>query len=218
MSTYRFQFHGQELVARPSGALYWPAQEALVVADMHLGKSGRIARLGGALLPPFESIATLERLNVDLMDSGARRLICLGDSFDDDTARTELGAAEVQLRALCKRHEVIWVSGNHDPAHRGVLGECVDELQISGLALRHIAGVAPDISGHYHPKLRFMGQRRRAFLLGAAHLILPAFGVYTGGLDHDDPAVRHLVPEGIAIVTGKHAHAIPLSPVLQARQ
>ncbi len=218
MSICRFQFHGQDFTARPSGALYWPAQGALMVADLHLGKSERMARRGGALLPPFESLATLERLDAELAASGAQRLICLGDSFDDDMAREGLGAAEDRLRALCQRHAVIWVAGNHDPAPHGLAGVQVDEMHIAGLYLRHIAGEGPDISGHYHPKFRVLGQRRRAFLLGAQHLILPSFGAYTGGLDHDDPALRALVPEGIAIVTGQRAHAIPFKAALQPQR
>ena len=44
MNTYSFTFAGQRLVARPSGALHWPAAGLLCVSDLHLGKSARQAQ------------------------------------------------------------------------------------------------------------------------------------------------------------------------------
>ncbi len=211
MSRCRFRFASQEFVALPSGAMHWPAQDALIVADLHLGKSERMARRGGALLPPYETRATLARLASDLAASGARRLIALGDSFDDDLACAQLGPDLGALQELCAQHHVIWIAGNHDPAPAGLPGEAQPEITLSGIALRHIASAGPDLSGHYHPKLRVAGQRRAAFLVGAAHVILPAYGAYTGGLDAQAPVLRALVPQGIAILTGQAARVVPLN-------
>ena len=61
MSGHRFAFHGMALEALPSGALWWPEGRWLVAADLHLGKSERMARRGGPLLPPYEGLATLAR-------------------------------------------------------------------------------------------------------------------------------------------------------------
>lgn len=210
MTICAFRYQAQDFIARPSGALFWPSQDALIVADLHLGKSARMARRGGALLPPFETRATLERLNAELTASGAARLICVGDSFDDDMAIADLGDARRLIEDMCRRHAALWITGNHDPSPGELPGRIVPEAQIAGLTLRHIAALGPDISGHYHPKLRIAGQRLPAFLIGADHLILPAFGAYTGGLDHDAPALVGLVPEGRAIVTGRAARMVPL--------
>ena len=54
-----FTFCGAHLLALPSGALLWPEQRLLTVSDLHLGKSERIARRSGQLLPPYEVIDTL---------------------------------------------------------------------------------------------------------------------------------------------------------------
>ena len=51
MTHYDFTFHGAALTALASGALYWAAERLLVVSDLHLGKSARMARRGGGLLP-----------------------------------------------------------------------------------------------------------------------------------------------------------------------
>lgn len=197
-------FAGHHFRARPSGALYWPERDSLIVADLHLGKSERMARRGGALLPPYEVAETLARLEAELVATGARRLIALGDSFDDDLAAEALAPALARLGA---GRDILWIAGNHDPRPAGHAMQ--GEASESGLALRHVAGNGPDISGHYHPKLTFMGQRISVFLVGAEHLILPAFGTYTGGLDCAAPVLRALVPQGWAILTGQTARRLP---------
>ena len=85
----------------------------------------------------------------------------------------------------------------------------MDELA-DGLTLRHQAGQGPDVSGHFHPCVRLAGERRRCFLVGRNHLILPAFGAYTGGLAIDSPVLAGLVPQGIAIACGNRALAVPV--------
>lgn len=204
-------FAGMRLVAQPSGALWWPDEGALIVADLHLGKSARMARRGGALLPPFESLDTVARLEAEVARLGPRRLISLGDAFDDDIAAHEI-APEIadRLAALTQRPETIWIAGNHDPVG---LGRAVAEMPLGPFTLRHIAGQGPDISGHFHPKARLARRSYRAFLVGAHHLILPAFGTYTGGLDCDGPELRALVGPGIAVLTGP---GMPMRPLGQS--
>ena len=63
---YPFALGPMRLTALPSGALHWPDQQLLVVSDLHFGKSERMARRGGALLPPYDTRATLERLDRDI--------------------------------------------------------------------------------------------------------------------------------------------------------
>ncbi len=213
MTHLGFQFQGQDFVARASGALFWPVEQALIVADLHLGKSERMARRGGALLPPFETRATLERLSIDLEETRAAHLIALGDTFDDDIAAHSLAS---EITALCARVQVTWIAGNHDPGPADLPGQQAGELHLQGISLRHIAGESFDITGHYHPKIRIAGQRLPVFLIGRQHLILPAYGLYTGGLDWQDPVLQALVPEGRAIVTGPRALMLPLPPPAQA--
>ena len=54
-------FAHHELVLTEGHALYWPAERALLVADLHLEKASFYAR-SGQLLPPYDSRATLERV------------------------------------------------------------------------------------------------------------------------------------------------------------
>ncbi|WP_136684718.1 ligase-associated DNA damage response endonuclease PdeM [Falsirhodobacter xinxiangensis] len=205
-----FTLAGAALVALPSGALWWPDRGILCVSDLHLGKSERLARRGGALLPPYEAQDTLTRLDADLETTGATRVICLGDSFDD--AEAVLGESErLWLLRLMAGRDWIWILGNHDPAPMGLGGAHLAELVIGPLTFRHIAAGGHEVSGHYHPKARLGGTARPCFLLDARHLILPAYGTYTGGLWCHDPALARLMaPGALAILTGKRTFAIPV--------
>lgn len=205
MTSYPFTFAGADFVALRSGALFWPAHSALIAADLHLGKSERMARRGGAMLPPFETQDTLQRLQAVIDATSARRLFLLGDVFDDNLARDALTASDRALwQQIIAETECCVLAGNHDPTS-------LTETTLDGIALRHIAANGPDISGHYHPKARLKNTTRPAFLIGQEHLILPAFGTYTGGLAVTDPVLTALVDHGLIVMIGSNLLAFPFN-------
>ena len=107
---------GARLAARASGALWWPEERLLCVADLHLCKSERLARRGGPLLPPYETAETLERLADEIAALAPAGVVCLGDSFDDGAAGAALDAEDAaRLMALMAGRDWIWIAGNHDP-------------------------------------------------------------------------------------------------------
>ena len=196
-----FSFAGETFEAMPSGALFWRAREALLVADLHLEKASWFARLG-QFLPPYDSHATLTELAAEVERSGASRLYCLGDSFHDAFGCDRLPAnARELLTELTSRLDWTWIVGNHDPGfadHCG--GRIEDEVAIDGIILRHEAvpgETRAEISGHFHPKLRLhlKGRRvsRRCFVRSESKLIMPAFGSLTGGLDAHHPEIMKSV-------------------------
>jgi DNA ligase-associated metallophosphoesterase len=210
---------GAALIARPSGALHWPARDMLVVSDLHLGKAERAARRRGALLPPYETEDTLARLEAEIADCAPAVVVSLGDAFDDMAAAAALEPRHrARLAGLMRGRAWVWVTGNHDPAPTGLGGEAADALEVGPLLLRHIAGdgAGPgEVSGHYHPKaaLSVRGRRvsRPCFVHDGRRLILPAFGTYTGGLGVRDPAVAGLLAPGArAILTGRPMVELPL--------
>ena len=207
-------FHGETLHLRPSGALFWPSRNLLAVSDLHLGKSERLARRGGALLPPYETLATLEKLDRDLDSSGATTVICLGDSFDDTLAADGIDEkSRLWLTRLMAGRDWTWITGNHDPGPIEIGGTHRAELKLQPFTFRHIADPAEraEISGHYHPKARLAGQAKACFLADAARLVLPAYGAYTGGLLANHAALTGLMaPDALAILTGTRALAIPM--------
>lgn len=218
MNDYPFPFHGADLVARASGALWWPDAGLLCVSDLHLGKSERVARRGGTLLPPYEIADTLTRLERELDATGARTVLCLGDSFDDAEAAEALPEAPSRwLGRLIAGRDWYWLEGNHDPAPTALPGSPHASLTRNGLTFRHIATpeAEGEISGHYHPKariaLRGAALARPCFLIDQRRVLLPAFGTYTGGLATTSPALCALMaPSTLAVLTGTFACAIPM--------
>lgn len=193
---YALTFHGETLHCLPSGALFWPTRGLLCVSDLHLGKSERMARRGGPLLPPYETRATLQRLDATLEETGALRVLCLGDSFDDRASLDGLDEADrLWLVRLMAGREWVWIEGNHDAGPMDIAGTHLALWREGPLTFRHSAEAEAtgEVSGHYHPKLRLAGQAFRCFLADADRLILPAFGAYTGGLWCHDPALAALL-------------------------
>ena len=207
-----FSFRSEEmyLVAAAGsrgGAIYWPREKALLVADLHLEKASFYAK-GGQMLPPYDSRETLERLALAVRQTGARRVFALGDNFHDSrgTDRLEPYAAGM-LAALTRTLDWVWITGNHDPelgAEAG--GMRAEELEVAGLVLRHKAregATGPELSGHYHPRLVVSARGRRIARPCAVRsdnrLILPAFGALTGGMDASDPAILSAMQPASAI-------------------
>jgi DNA ligase-associated metallophosphoesterase len=212
-NAHAFALAGQPLFALPSGALWAADERTLVVGDLHFGKSERLARRGGALLPPYETRATLTRLSDDIDACAPARVVALGDSFDDAEAWAGLDEADrMTLARLMAGRAWVWVAGNHDPGPVEAGGTWLAECRLGDLRCRHVATPdRPEISAHYHPKLRLRGVARPCFLIDADRVILPAYGAYTGGMDSLSPPLAGLMGRGaIAVLTGTRALPCPL--------
>ena len=202
------ELHGQTLELDPAGAVFWPRYAMLVVADLHLEKGGAMARRG-SLLPPYDSHATLARLEALVARLRPDTVVSLGDGFHDRRGGSELSPDLFdRLSALTRERRWVWVAGNHDPVVPLALGGAtVPELAVGGLVLRHAPTGAPrELAGHLHPKARLHTRRRnlacRCFAADADRLLLPALGSFTGGLNVLDPAIQRFFP------TGFHAYLL----------
>lgn len=207
-----FSFAHHQFLATAEGALFWPLRNALLLADLHLEKASWFARLG-QFLPPYDSHATLCAIARAIETAGATTVYCLGDSFHDRFGCERLPAdARGLLTDLTGAVDWNWIVGNHDPGFADHCGGClIDEAVIDGLVLRHEAErgeTRPEISGHFHPKLRLQlkgrNVSRRCFVMAESKLIMPAFGALTGGLDAHHPQI-------LGQVGGKAAALVPLS-------
>ncbi|EAQ27892.1 metallophosphoesterase [Erythrobacter sp. NAP1] len=195
-------FAGEELVLTKSNALYWPRERALLVADLHLEKGSWFAS-HGQMLPPYDSRETLERLADTVKATGARRVITLGDNFHDDDGVSRLDPyAAGMLESLTRALDWVWITGNHDEnMHRSFGAQLASEMDVAGIVLRHEARMGetrPELSGHYHPKMRVHVRNRHIARpcgvisrspLSGDRMILPAFGAYTGGMDAGSPEI-----------------------------
>ena len=106
---------GITLAADCAGALYWPEEGLLVVADLHLEKGSSFARRG-QLLPPYDTTETLARLARLIAHYAPRVVITLGDNFHDGGGHARLSPHDrASLTALQRGRDWIWITGNHDP-------------------------------------------------------------------------------------------------------
>ncbi len=182
-----------------SGALVWDEQRLLVVSDLHLEKGSSYASRG-TLLPPFDTAATLRRLAAVVAHYNPRTVIALGDSFHDADAHTRLsGDDRAVIADLQVGRDWIWITGNHDPAPRGIGGEVMDEITVGAVTFRHEpTGACGEIAGHLHPKARVATRartlERRCFVSDGDRAVMPAFGAYAGGLSVRDAAFARLFP------------------------
>ncbi|MCJ7529194.1 MAG: ligase-associated DNA damage response endonuclease PdeM [Methyloceanibacter sp.] len=179
-----------------AGALYWEAEDTLLVADLHLEKGAAYAALG-MLLPPYDTRTTLERLAKVIGAVEPARVVALGDSFHRSESTRTLAADDLAfLLKLQQGREWFWICGNHDPHLPASIGGTVcATLSICGVTLRHEPSEAQpvrEIAGHLHPVARIARRgamiRRRCFATDGNRLVMPAFGAYAGGLNVLDEA------------------------------
>lgn len=183
-----------------SGVLYFPDLRLLCVSDLHLEKGSAFARRG-ALIPPYDTAATLLRLQAAIAEYDPGIVVSLGDSFHDGWGAERLPMAfRERLETLIAGRDWFWISGNHDPdAPAGLPGETVRELAIASLLFRHEpskAAIRGEIAGHLHPCARIVQRgrsvKRRCFAGDGQRMIMPAFGAFTGSLNVLDRAYHGL--------------------------
>ena len=174
------------------GALYWPEERVLVIADLHLEKGSSFARRG-VLLPPYDTAESLARMAGVIARFAPRVVIALGDSYHDKKGSARIASADRSaIVELQRGRDWIWIAGNHDPVPAaGIGGSFGAALAIGALVFRHEpTGAKGEIAGHLHPVARVGGRghmvSRRCFASDGTRLIMPAFGAFAGGLN-----VRH---------------------------
>lgn len=201
---------GAEMLCDWTGCLYWPAENTLIVSDLHLEKGSSYARTG-QFLPPYDTLATLVVLDEQIWHWKPARVIALGDSFHDGKAGDRMDSqALIRLQNLVSRQEWIWISGNHDPEPPGFVGgHSYSDLAIGPLTFRHepVSGAKGEICGHLHPHARIHRRgktvRRRCFAHDGNRLVMPAFGAYTGGLN-----IRHQAFAGLFVEENLRANVL----------
>ena len=188
------------------GSCYHVQSKTLIVADLHLEKA--FSQSSATLLPGYDTIETLDLLTIALDRNPVSHCVLLGDSFHTiEAAQSLADTYKEQLQQLTMGKEFTWVLGNHDP----LLPEFLNGTQslsfnIGKIELRHQIehkGTDKDqppghgqIIAHYHPKaklkLRAGTASGKCFIFDASRMILPAFGVFTGGLNIKDKTIAIL--------------------------
>lgn len=177
-------------------AIYWPAEQTLLIADIHFGKAAAYRRLGQPV-PKGTTETNLRRLDALLAQYPSQKLIFLGDFLHAPEARAPATLARLgEWRARHPQLEITLVRGNHDrragdpPMELGI--EVVPEpLLLGPFALQHEPDPHPThhvLAGHLHPAFRLHGRGRQSlrlpcFCIGERVSLLPAFGSFTGMMD-----------------------------------
>ena len=202
---------GEVLTPDPLGALFWVQREILIVSDLHFEKGTSFARKG-IMLPPFDTRATIMRLEALLNRYKPAKVISLGDAFHDIDAEARIEEEDAaRIETMTGEADWLWILGNHDPEPPArFAGACEYEAQIGPLIFRHEpqAGSARgEICGHLHPCARVATEgralRRRCFAVGEERLVMPALGAFTGGLNILDQAFGEIAPDPVAWVMGE---------------
>lgn len=192
-SHHRVQLAGTELWLLADKAIWWPDQQALLIADIHIGKAATYRALGQPV-PHGTTAVNLQRLDALLQHFDCQRLIFLGDFLHAPEAQTPR-----TLAALAKWREqhpaltITLVRGNHDkragdpPAALGI-DVVAEPLLLGPFALQHEPRAHAThhvLAGHLHPAYALHGRGRQrlrlpCFVLGDEVSLLPAFGSFTG--------------------------------------
>lgn len=208
---------GETVYLLAARALYWPREQTLFVADVHLGKAASF-RAGGVAVPRGATATDLGRLDALLVRTGALRLAVLGDFLHARSGRVPaLDASWVMWREAHADLRITLVRGNHDaragdpPPEWGV--DVVAEPWAMAPFLLCHAPAEPRtgyaLCGHVHPGVRLSGTgfesaRVPCFVLGPRRALLPAFGRLTGLAD-----VKPTPGDSVVAIAGTRLFELP---------
>lgn len=195
MTSMEFEFSGSMLQLDPSGAIYWPARNNLLLADLHLGKE-TVFQKAGIAIPQGATGSTLNRLRSLVQVYQPMQVIVLGDLLHAPVGLTpSLTEALSEIARESEDRSWVLVPGNHDRGSITALRRCgwtvtAPRYMIEGITLVHDASRWTEndpvsISGHIHPSIRIPLTRRestcvRCFWQRGQSLFIPAFGGWTG--------------------------------------
>lgn len=187
-----------ELTLLPSGAIYCAALDTLFVADVHLGKAATYRRLGQPV-PAGTTSQTLAQLSRDILHHRVGHLIVLGDFLHGPHVQRSASTLQTidRWRHAHAQCAMTLIRGNHDdragdPPQTWDINVVDEPYVFEGMACCHDRhGVQsnedlPVLWGHAHPVALLRGRARErfrlpCFVVGDRHLLLPAYGAFTGG-------------------------------------
>jgi DNA ligase-associated metallophosphoesterase len=186
------ELHNEEIHLLWQKALLWKRHNAMVIADLHLGKINHF-RKSGIPVPLKANTKNLEQLATLIITVKPHRVIFLGDLF-----HSYYNSEWEVVKQLVNNFSAVsfeLVPGNHD-----VLSD--DLYRRSGIHLHnkeleegpfvfthHPMDNVPEnrynVAGHLHPGIQLSGGGRQSVLLPCFYFskrqaYLPAFGAFTG--------------------------------------
>lgn len=194
-SPHKFIFHDQTLWLSPARCIFWEEEKALILSDLHFGKTGHF-RKSGIGVPQSIFKEDLQRLFTQIQFFKPDVLLIAGDMFHS-AANKEI---DFFLKWRNDLPDVTFrlIKGNHDVLSNKFYEEAnikvaQKKLSIQNFRFTHdFASECEDdkeelftFSGHIHPGIKFSGAGKQAFMLPCYYFsekfaILPAFSLFTG--------------------------------------
>ena len=191
----------QQLWLSPERMLFWENEKALIVSDLHFGKTGHF-RKSGIAVPQSVYKEDLQRLVSQIQYFQPSQIIIVGDFFHSQMNK------ELELFQKWRENfpDIVFhlVKGNHDILHNDWYSSCdiqyyEEHLSVSEFSFIHditsTASLSSTIahrpstnyffSGHIHPGIRVSGAGKQSlcfpcFYFGKEYAVLPAFSQFTG--------------------------------------
>lgn len=189
-----FKLKDQELWLTADRTIFWEEEKALILSDMHFGKTGHF-RKAGIAVPQGVFKEDLQRLVQQIQYFQPKKLIIVGDLFHSDANkelqlfqrwRHDLVNLDIQL--IKGNHDILsekWYSSMNISTHK-------ESLNINNFCFQHDLGSCKDdyqsrymFSGHMHPGIQITGVGRQVlkfpcFYFTDEFCVLPAFSKFTG--------------------------------------
>lgn len=187
-----FKLHDVELRLLPEGAIFVPDRNALLLADLHLGKAAHFRR-NGIPLPPQADEANWFILSGLLDRYPDTEVLFLGDLFHSSYNTDWDNMSE--LTGHYPGHRFMLIKGNHDILSDNAYEEAGLHVALEPfpfgpfLLTHHPMESVPEgwynLAGHLHPGVVLKGKGRQrirvsCFYFDKQNGILPAFGQFKG--------------------------------------
>ncbi len=190
----RFKFQKQTLWLSSARCIFWEEERALILSDLHFGKSGHF-RKSGIGIPQNIFKEDLQRLFAQIQFFTPKKLLIAGDMFHS----TENKEADffIKWRHDLPETEFYLIRGNHDilPVsfyQKAGIDVFEKKLELKNFCFTHDANACDNdgkqmftFSGHIHPGIKMNGAGNQSIMLpcfyfGKSHAVLPAFSAFTG--------------------------------------
>lgn len=187
--------HGNSCWLSPERLIFWEEEKALIVSDLHFGKTGHF-RKAGIPVPQHVYMEDLQRLFHQVQYFQPIQLIVVGDLFHSN-ANKELALFN-KWRQDHSSLQIHLVKGNHDILKKEWYDECGILTVQKEMVIRHFSFIHdPEMaehcqssshycfSGHIHPGIAIKGLGKQSlrfpcFYFGKKLAVLPAFSRFTG--------------------------------------
>jgi uncharacterized protein len=191
----RYAINENDFVLSPERVMYWEKQKALIIADLHIGKTGHF-RKSGIPVPQNIFKEDLQRLFTQILFFKAEQLIIAGD-LSHSHSNKEMDLFK-KWRNDMSALRITLVNGNHDILdelwYQEMKIERINSLVIDRFSFYHDpADVEKNengenhysFCGHLHPGISIRGRGKQSlqfpcFYFGNTIGILPAFSRFTG--------------------------------------